>query len=798
MNTSRTRLSGFAIIEALVALVIVGFGMLALAGMQGALTRNVDVAQQRTEATRLAQEKMEELRSIVSTSTSVNIAATASAPATVSSAGRMWTSPDLGGDNDDGVGRSGETIDDYETNTTYTRAWYIDVSTRSTDTGSPYHRSNEAERLIGVLVTWVDRAGETQKVSLSSIISKTDPSDAGFLGFPLPQNTFIRRPLNRSLDIPIPAVNIGNDKSAVKFGDNKYLKFQNTTGDVLELCTPTTTLTDNPTATELNAALTSNVCAEIKGYIVAGYINKNSSMSNSDWSAIQGGLGINHQGVNRNAPGSAPISCQFGDAISLSTGSVIANTKYYICVIPLTEPSPALTSYGPYNWGGYIKISFPDTAITANKFYVCRYQYAIGNTLDANQANVQPYVNVNKSIDQQNYQISTTTNTSSTPPSCPSDMSVSGVSTGVLHQDCRSVNTNATTLCPVTTNVLSYAVTYYGNANTGGTAPIDSNNPYPSGSSVTTLPAGTLVKASSTFGGWNTNAAGTGTNIAAGASFTITNDTSLYAKWNAAGTTYALTYNSNGGSGTAPVDPSSPYPSGNTATVSGVGTLTRSGYAFSGWNTLADGNGGVPYAPGSTILMSSDKTLYAQWSAATTYTVTYHGNGNTSGTAPIDSSAYASNATATVKNKGDLAKTNAIFSGWNTLSGGGGTAYAEGSSLPIGSGSKDLYAQWTSSVQLATPTLTWVGSTNPQVLSFAVTNATGYLISSCNTTNNNNLTACTPTGAAAQTASTVSPTPANKQTYCYSVIATGSLPYTNSNPSSVKCIHVQGNTYTNP
>lgn len=797
MNTSRTRLSGFAIIEALVALVIVGFGMLALAGLQGALTRNVDVAQQRTEATRLAQEKMEELRSIVSTSTSVNIAATASAPASVSSAGRMWTSPDLGGDNDDGVGRSGETIDDYETNTTYTRAWYIDVSTRSTDTGSPYHRSNEAERLIGVLVTWVDRAGETQKVSLSSIISKTDPSDAGFLGFPLPQNTFIRRPLNRSLDIPIPAVNIGNDKSAVKFGDDKYLKFQNTTGDVLEICTPTTSLSDNPTADQLNAALTSNVCSEIKGYIVAGYITKASSMIDSNWSAIEGNLGINYELVTRNAPGTRPISCQFGNAISLSTGSVIANTKYYICVIPLTEPSPTLTVYGPYNWEGIIRISFPSSAATANKYYICRYQYTTNSSLDINQANIQPYVHVNKSIDQQNYLIATTANTSTTPSTCPSDMTVSGISTGALHQICRSDNTNTNSRCPVTSSVASYAVTYYGNGNTGGTAPTDNNNPYLSGSSVTTLPAGTLTKAGSTFTGWNTNAAGTGTARAVGATFNITNDTSLYAQWSAAGTTYALTYNGNGGSGAAPVDPSSPYPSGSAATVSGAGSLTRSGFAFNGWNTLENG-GGVPYAAGSTISMDGDRTLYAQWSAATTYSVTYHGNGNTSGTAPTDANAYATNATAIVKTKGDLAKTGAIFAGWNTLIGGGGTPYAEGSSLPIGSSSKDLYAQWTSSIQLATPTLTWSGSTNPQVLSFAVANATGYLVSSCNTTDNNNLTACIPAGSAAQTASTINPTPANKQTYCYSVIATGPLPYTNSNRSSVKCIHRQGNTYTNP
>src|SRR6476661_4549715 len=53
---------GFALIEALVAMLILSFGMLAIAGFQTALSLNSDVAKQRTEATRLAQPKLEERR----------------------------------------------------------------------------------------------------------------------------------------------------------------------------------------------------------------------------------------------------------------------------------------------------------------------------------------------------------------------------------------------------------------------------------------------------------------------------------------------------------------------------------------------------------------------------------------------------------------------------------------------------------------------------------------------------------------------------------------------------------------
>lgn len=74
-------------------------------------------------------------------------------------------------------------------------------------------------------------------------------------------------------------------------------------------------------------------------------------------------------------------------------------------------------------------------------------------------------------------------------------------------------------------------VTYNGNDNTGGTVPTDST-PYASGALVTVLGnTGSLVKTGYTFDGWNTKADGTGTAYAAGAQFTITADTTFYAKW---------------------------------------------------------------------------------------------------------------------------------------------------------------------------------------------------------------------------------------------------------------------------
>jgi len=158
------------------------------------------------------------------------------------------------------------------------------------------------------------------------------------------------------------------------------------------------------------------------------------------------------------------------------------------------------------------------------------------------------------------------------------------------------------------------ALTYDGNGNTDGTAPIDGNSPYTDGASVTVLGnTGNLSKSGFIFLGWNTAANGAGTNYNPADTFAITSDTTLYARW-LANSSYAVIYNGNGNTGGTPPADTNSYSSGATVTVLGnTGGLTRSGgYAFSHWNTSADGSG-VPYNPADTFTISANTALYAQW-----------------------------------------------------------------------------------------------------------------------------------------------------------------------------------------
>ena len=75
-------------------------------------------------------------------------------------------------------------------------------------------------------------------------------------------------------------------------------------------------------------------------------------------------------------------------------------------------------------------------------------------------------------------------------------------------------------------------------------------------------------------------------------------------------------------------------------------------------------------------------------------TITYHGNGNTGGTAPVDNASYSEGESVTVSGKGDLEKGELSFAGWNTQADGGGTSYSPNASLMMGAGDVHLYAQW--------------------------------------------------------------------------------------------------------
>jgi uncharacterized repeat protein (TIGR02543 family) len=149
---------------------------------------------------------------------------------------------------------------------------------------------------------------------------------------------------------------------------------------------------------------------------------------------------------------------------------------------------------------------------------------------------------------------------------------------------------------------LNHVVTFNANCD-GATGSMTAQ----SAASSTNLTANQFGCTGYTFTGWNTDQGGTGTPYTNQESYDFSADLTLWAQWTQdAPTTHTVTFEPNGGSGSATTQ----VTSGSVALD--ANSFTRDGYVFAGWNTQQDGQG-TPYADGATFDFSADQTLWAQW-----------------------------------------------------------------------------------------------------------------------------------------------------------------------------------------
>jgi uncharacterized repeat protein (TIGR02543 family) len=240
------------------------------------------------------------------------------------------------------------------------------------------------------------------------------------------------------------------------------------------------------------------------------------------------------------------------------------------------------------------------------------------------------------------------------------------------------------TATPATKGATSYNIVYNGNSSTGGSAPANQTGVTGTNFAISGN-TGTLVRTGYTFSGWNTLANGSGTAYAAGANIMMPNGgTTLYAQWIAA--SFPLTYDANLGASAPAAEVRS---AGATANLSSSAP-TRTGYTFSGWNTLANGTG-TSYASSASFTMpGSATTLYAQWSSSSGSLVYDTQGGSTAPTTQTGVQGTTATVTSTTPTKSGY-----TFVGWNTAANGTGTDYLAGSTYTFTSGSVTIYARWT-------------------------------------------------------------------------------------------------------
>ena len=160
--------------------------------------------------------------------------------------------------------------------------------------------------------------------------------------------------------------------------------------------------------------------------------------------------------------------------------------------------------------------------------------------------------------------------------------------------------------------------------------------------------------------------------------------------------TYTVKFNGNGADSGSVANQKMTYGS---KTALNANKFKKKGYTFKGWNTKKDGTG-TAYAnkaDGSKLTKTNGATvtLYAQWTA-NKYTITFNGNGSTSGSMKkLSNCKYGKKYTQT---KNGFKKKGYTFTGWNAKKDGSGKTYKNKAEVKNLSSKADgkvtLYAQW--------------------------------------------------------------------------------------------------------
>jgi Tfp pilus assembly protein PilV len=228
---------GTSLVEALVALAVMAFGMLAVLGIQTTLRGNSDVAKQRSEAVRIAQEAMESARAFSTIDTTAGQVAYADVADTV-----------------------GVPVVGYTTNTTFAVSQAV------------VPRTNPDRKELRIRVDWTDRNGEPQRVELNGVIGANDPRVSLALGAQ-PKGIPERQPWGRHRGIPPQAIGIGGGLSAfkppVRDTDNGSIVWviNNLTGLIVGICDSINTRQEDLTATDVENCNDNTTAQILSGYV---------------------------------------------------------------------------------------------------------------------------------------------------------------------------------------------------------------------------------------------------------------------------------------------------------------------------------------------------------------------------------------------------------------------------------------------------------------------------------------------------------------------------------------------------
>ncbi|MFN6994845.1 MAG: prepilin-type N-terminal cleavage/methylation domain-containing protein [Aquincola tertiaricarbonis] len=352
---SRDRQAGVTLVEALVAFFVMALGMLAAVGTQMSLRLSNDVAKQRSEAVRLAQNDLDVARSFVTMESSAGLRSYQDIVPTAESTPLPFAG---------------------------TNASYFFDRTVPLNTPFPF-------RAITAQVTWADRQGTTHPVRLDTIVAGIDPALSGYLSLtPDGQPSAVRSRTNSRLPPWVRDLQDGRSVFKPPGSTTVAWIFDNRSGVITSRCVvPTDRTTESLTAADLAAC----PIAPIAGRLVAGYVwfslasPPNADVPSSEAFPVQPSFTF--------ASTNTPTAECFDDSAAVRSPLRI---EYYCAVFPSVVGGP---------WSGYLSMA-PGTYWRgeAAAFQLCRYSADLdGSQSISNREHPLDYVNVTENLLNQNF-----------------------------------------------------------------------------------------------------------------------------------------------------------------------------------------------------------------------------------------------------------------------------------------------------------------------------------------------------------------------------------------------------------
>lgn len=342
MSRSNRFQRGVSLVEALVAFAVLAFGMLGVVGMQSTMRSNADMARQRAEAVRLAQDSMEEWRGFTTLNTTAN----------------HMAYQDIAGDSTRSV---------QGTNATYT------VSRRALADADVAGTVTPDRRGVVVDVTWLDRVSQAQLVRLSSAVSGVEPELGASLVLSTSSDPLVR-PQDRNRAIPHGVVPLGVGRSGWVppgqgvGGDRIAWVFDNSTA-LITLCT-------TPAANTGGLTLANLTCGTDKAVLISGYVRfavdgppSDVSVTNPAAPTVPVPFGLS---LARTAPDPPSTFSCFQEPM-------INSAVPYSCAVGITTTDRQWS--GSLVFGAPLAIAASVAVASASQYKVCRYHAAASYTL---------------------------------------------------------------------------------------------------------------------------------------------------------------------------------------------------------------------------------------------------------------------------------------------------------------------------------------------------------------------------------------------------------------------------------